>query len=186
MAGQGGRTRHPAEMEPRAGSAAPDRFLRLQRARWAAERQRRRPVAEIVCGEVSRRLLQKNGVCRRRVVRRTAIDLIFSIASPPTARAPPLKKGLRHVPLAARHYGTLIMRLAEAAVSAVSALCVALGTNATSQDRRWTSASLIGHSGSSAFRLSTSTVSMSLTGSCFSSESAPGALPSWDSRRGGT
>src|SRR5438094_7559055 len=48
------------------------------------------------------------------------------------------------------------------------------------------SASLIGHSGSSAFRLSTTTVSMSLTGSCFSSESAPGALPSWDSRRGGT
>src|SRR5215469_11962574 len=36
------------------------------------------------------------------------------------------------------------------------------------------SASLIGHSGSSAFRLSTTTVSMSLTGSCFSSESAPG------------
>src|SRR5262249_50629220 len=44
------------------------------------------------------------------------------------------------------------------------------------------SASLIGRSGSSAFRLSTTTVSMSLTGSCFSSESAPGALPSWDSR----
>ena len=34
-------------------------------------------------------------------------------------------------------------------------------------------ASLIGHSGSSAFRVSTPTVSMSLTGSCFSSESAP-------------
>src|SRR6266540_6519113 len=54
---------------------------------------------------------KKNGVCRRRVVRRTAVDLIFSIASPPTARAPPLKKGFRHVPLAARHYGTPIMRL---------------------------------------------------------------------------
>src|SRR5260370_10773767 len=38
------------------------------------------------------------------------------------------------------------------------------------------SASLIGHLGSSAFRLSTTTVSMSLTGSCFSSESAPGPL----------
>src|SRR6516225_8821333 len=37
-------------------------------------------------------------------------------------------------------------------------------------------------SGSSTFRLSTTTVSMSLAGSCFSSESAPGALPSWDSR----
>src|SRR5262249_48649394 len=47
---------------------------------------------------------------------------------------------------------------------------------------RLMSASLIGHSGSSAFRLSTTTVSMSLAGSCFSSESAPGALPSWDSR----
>jgi hypothetical protein len=47
---------------------------------------------------------------------------------------------------------------------------------------RTISASLIGHSGSSAFRLSTTTVSMSLTGSCFSSESALGALPSWDSR----
>ena len=36
------------------------------------------------------------------------------------------------------------------------------------------SASLIGRLGSSAFRLSITTVSMSLTGSCFSSESAPG------------
>ena len=36
-------------------------------------------------------------------------------------------------------------------------------------------ASLIGHSGSSAFRPTTTTAaSMSLTGSCFSSESAPG------------
>ena len=34
----------------------------------------------------------------------------------------------------------------------------------------------IGRLGSSAFRLSTSTVSMSLTGSCFSSESAPRPL----------
>ena len=36
------------------------------------------------------------------------------------------------------------------------------------------SACLIGRLGSSAFRLSTTTVSMSLAGSCFSSESAPG------------
>ena len=57
-----------------------------------------------------------------------------------------------------------------------------LGTFLPSQPRRAMSASLIGHSGSSAFRLSTTTVSMSLTGSCFSSESSPGALPSWDSR----
>src|SRR5258708_5238090 len=38
------------------------------------------------------------------------------------------------------------------------------------------SASLIGRLGSSAFRLSAVTVSMSLAGSCFSSESAPGPL----------
>ena len=37
-------------------------------------------------------------------------------------------------------------------------------------------------SGSSTFRLSTSAVSMSLTGSRFSSDSAPGALPSWESK----
>ena len=46
------------------------------------------------------------------------------------------------------------------------------------------SASLIGHSGSSAFRLFTTTVSMSLTGSCFSSELGTKALPSWDSKTG--
>jgi hypothetical protein len=57
-----------------------------------------------------------------------------------------------------------------------------LGTFLPWQPRRAMSASLIGHSGSSAFRLSTTTVSMSLTGSCFSSESGPGALPSWDSK----
>jgi len=41
---------------------------------------------------------------------------------------------------------------------------------------RGMSASLIGHSRSSAFRLSAAEVSMSLTGSCFSSESAPRPL----------
>src|SRR5258707_5448841 len=45
--------------------------------------------------------------------------------------------------------------------------------------------SLIGHSGSSAFRLSTTTVSMSPTGSCFSSESAPGPFHHGVRRRGG-
>ena len=44
------------------------------------------------------------------------------------------------------------------------------------------SASLIGRLESSAFRLSTSTVSMSLTGSCFSFEIGAKALPSWDSK----
>jgi|HubBroStandDraft_6_1064221.scaffolds.fasta_scaffold139139_2 hypothetical protein len=49
---------------------------------------------------------------------------------------------------------------------------------ATKRDHRViscsTSASLIGRLGSSTFRLSAAAVSMSLTGSCFSSESAPG------------
>ena len=42
------------------------------------------------------------------------------------------------------------------------------------------SASLIGRVGSSAFRLPATAVSMSLTGSCFSPESAHKAVPSWD------
>ena len=57
-----------------------------------------------------------------------------------------------------------------------------LGTSRTCGHCSLMSASLIGHSGSSAFRLSTTTVSMSLTGSRFSSDSAPRALPSWDSK----
>ena len=48
------------------------------------------------------------------------------------------------------------------------------------------SASLIGRLGSSTFRLSTTTVSMSLTGSCFSSESAPRPFHYGIRRRGGT
>ncbi len=48
------------------------------------------------------------------------------------------------------------------------------------------SASLIGRLGSSAFRLSTTTVSMSLAGSCFSSESAPGPFHHGIRGRGGT
>src|ERR1035437_5444386 len=46
--------------------------------------------------------------------------------------------------------------------------------------------SLIGRLGSSAFRLSTPAMSMSLTGSCFSSESAPGPFHHGIRRRGGT
>jgi hypothetical protein len=48
------------------------------------------------------------------------------------------------------------------------------------------SASLIGPSGSSTFRLSINAVSMSLAGSCFSSESAPGPFHHGIRRRGGT
>src|SRR3981081_1806235 len=48
------------------------------------------------------------------------------------------------------------------------------------------SASLIGHLGSSTFRLSATAVSMSLAGSCFSSESAPGPFHHGIRGRGGT
>src|SRR5437868_13775428 len=48
------------------------------------------------------------------------------------------------------------------------------------------SASLIGRLGSSAFRLSTTAVSMSLTGSCFSPDSAPRPFHHGMRRRGGT
>src|SRR5262249_25166589 len=48
------------------------------------------------------------------------------------------------------------------------------------------SASLIGRRVSSAFRLSTTSVSMSLTGSCFSSESAPRPFHHGIRRQGGT
>src|SRR5258708_20182748 len=52
----------------------------------------------------------------------------------------------------------------------------ASGQNQNSTLATAMSASLIGRLGSSAFRPSTTTVSMSLAGSCFSSESAPGPL----------
>src|SRR6202045_3621147 len=61
-----------------------------------------------------------------------------------------------------------------------------LGQERTSQHVRAMSASLIGRLGSSAFRLSTTTVSMSLTGSCFSSESAPRPFHHGIRGRGGT
>ena len=48
------------------------------------------------------------------------------------------------------------------------------------------SASLIGRSGSSAFRPSNTAVSMSLAGSCFSSDSAPGPFHHGIRGRGGT
>jgi hypothetical protein len=54
------------------------------------------------------------------------------------------------------------------------------------QNDRPMSASLIGRLGSSAFRLPTTTVSMSLAGSCFSSESAPRPFHHGIRRRGGT
>src|SRR6478735_4812709 len=63
----------------------------------------------------------------------------------------------------------------------------AIGTKRTWCDVRSESASsLIGRLGSSAFRLSTTIVSMSLAGSCFSSESAPRPFQYGIRGRGGT
>src|SRR5947207_15353772 len=61
-----------------------------------------------------------------------------------------------------------------------------MGTFRTCPNVRPESASLIGRLGSSAFRLSTTTVSMSLAGSCFSSESAPRPFHQGIRGRGGT
>src|SRR5258706_5914733 len=62
----------------------------------------------------------------------------------------------------------------------------AAGTLRTWRDVRLESASLIGRSRSSTFRLSTTAVSMSLAGSCFSTESAPGPFHHGIRGRGGT
>src|SRR3984957_9183491 len=61
-----------------------------------------------------------------------------------------------------------------------------LGQTRESPRANGMSASLIGHSGSSTFRLSVNAVSMSLTGSCFSSESAPRPFHHGIRGRGGT
>ena len=62
----------------------------------------------------------------------------------------------------------------------------AYGTKRTSQTRSSMSASLIGRLGSSAFRPLTVAVSMSLAGSCFSTESAHRPFHHGIRRRGGT
>src|SRR5262245_17849727 len=59
-------------------------------------------------------------------------------------------------------------------------------TTSSIEDGLATSTSLIGHSGSSAFRLSTTPVSMSLAGSRFSPDSAPRPFHHGFRRRGGT
>jgi len=61
-----------------------------------------------------------------------------------------------------------------------------IGPKRTRAWRRSMSASLIGHLGSSTFRLSIAAVSMSPTGSCFSSESAPRPFHHGIRGRGGT
>jgi len=68
----------------------------------------------------------------------------------------------------------------------MSAVRSLLGGKRTSPMKANMSASLIGRFGSSAFRLSTATVSMSLTGSRFSSESAPGPFHHGIRGQGGT
>jgi len=60
------------------------------------------------------------------------------------------------------------------------------GTKRTSRHAQSMSASLIGRLGSSAFRPSTTAVSMSLAGSCFSTESAHRPFHHGIRRRGGT
>src|SRR6476620_420729 len=72
--------------------------------------------------------------------------------------------------------------LASARLGSMSAC----GTKRTSGDVRLESASLSGRLGSSAFRPSTTTVSTSLAGSCFSSESAPRPFHHGIRVRGGT
>src|SRR6516164_8328975 len=64
--------------------------------------------------------------------------------------------------------------------------CVAIWPEQTCRLASVTSASLIGRLRSSTFRLSATAVSMSLTGSCFSSESAPRPFHHGIRRRGGT
>src|SRR6201997_5365280 len=61
-----------------------------------------------------------------------------------------------------------------------------VGQQRSSWPQTATSASLIGRLGSSTFRLSTTAVSMSLTGSRFSSESAPRPFHHGIRGRGGT
>ena len=60
--------------------------------------------------------------------------------------------------------------------------CNKICTFETSTGVRYTAASLIGRSGSSTLRPSTTPMSLSLAGSRFSSDTTPGALPSWNSR----
>jgi hypothetical protein len=62
----------------------------------------------------------------------------------------------------------------------------AMGQHRPISGARTVSASLIGHFESSAFKLSTAAVSMSLAGSCFSPDSAPRPFHHGIRERGGT
>ena len=79
-----------------------------------------------------------------------------------------------------------ILRPNRRRIISSTAFSHSLGQFRKSVGPRAMSASLIGRSRSSAFRLSASAVSMSLAGSCFSSESAPGPFHHGIRRRGGT
>ena len=80
----------------------------------------------------------------------------------------------------------LLDALRKAGLPRNDTLTSVVGTQRTCPARRRMSASLIGRIRSSAFRLSTTAVSMSLAGSCFSSELAPRPFHHGIRRRGGT
>ena len=103
------------------------------------------------------------------------------------------KNSLTHCSTTSEHFRcrTTVKPVADRMIVAWYSLHDAVGTDemaigwpfalpSRSIPRQAMSASLIGRLGSSTFRLSTTTVSMSLTGSCFSSEFGTRALPSWD------
>src|SRR5262245_60957480 len=106
-----------AEKEPRDGSAAPDRFLRLQRARWPVARPCPRPDAENFGGEVSLASSSLIVVCTRVSGRgratRAWIDRTNDGLSgcPPTASACRQKGTSARPAGAARNYSTSTTRL---------------------------------------------------------------------------
>jgi len=73
-----------------------------------------------------------------------------------------------------------------ATITLATASCLLMAHRVNSPRRSNSVASLIGRLGSSVFRLSAAAVSMSPTGSCFSSESAPRPFHHGIRRRGGT
>src|SRR3974390_800961 len=91
----------------------------------------------------------------------------------------------RHLQMITHRYAPLRIR-GELEDIFCTCLGPELAPRVISQRRNNSVASLIGRSGSSTFRLSTSAVSVSLTGSCFSSESAPRPFHHGSRERGGT
>ena len=92
----------------------------------------------------------------------------------------------KSVPKPGVHYSALSLTVVEHCSAQRSEECPPYSQKQTCAAHKPMSASLIGQFGSSAFRLSTVTLSMSLAGSRFSSESAPGPFHYGIRRRGGT